>query len=113
MQNKRIIETGRSVSAHLPFSLQAQFHLPITPTQENMDVDTNTYGIRLIAMDEAEKNVFASNGTADMLSAGVESYESEIGMPGLEPGKYRLKLYAFAPFAQIEDSRDIELNVIP
>ena len=111
LQEQRVIDTGKPVSAHSPFSVQARLHLPITPTQENMDVDTSTYGIRVVAMDEAEKKVYASNGTADMLSAGVESYESEIGMPGLEPGKYRLKLYAFAPFAQILDRQDIELNV--
>jgi hypothetical protein len=110
-QMNRILEPESALQAHRPFALQAQLHFPVMPTESNLDIDTSNYEVLVILTDAKKENVVARRGVADNLSAQVADYENKIHMPGLLPGKYWMKISAFAPYANIEDSKEINLNV--
>jgi hypothetical protein len=110
-QKERLVDALQPLSAGQQFAVNALLKFPVTPNDENMDVDNTAYAIRVLALDESEENVVASSTIADLLTSGVTQYESKIDMPGLEPGKYFLTLQALAPFAKIEATKRLELNV--
>ena len=110
-QKERLVDPLQPLSAGQQFAVNALLKFPVVPDDENMDVDNTAYAIRVLAMDESEANVVASNTIADLLTSGVTHYESQIDMPGLDPGKYFLTLQAHAPFAKIEATKRVELNV--
>ena len=80
------------------------------PTANNLDIDTTSYDIGVIATD-VMKNVIARSGVANPLCPGITDYDNQINMAGLAPGKYSLRIYAFASFAKIEGRKDIEVIV--
>ena len=111
-QFKRIIESDQPLLAHRPFSLQAHLHFPIRPTKDNIDIDTTTYDVQVVAADLKNRNVIARNGVGKQLVFGINDYEDQIPMSGLAAGNYLIRIHTFAPFAKIEDSKDIEVTVV-
>jgi hypothetical protein len=110
-QKNRLLDAVQPLSARMQFTVNTCLKFPVFPTAENMDVANTAYAIRVVAMDESEKKIIASDSIADILLPGVARYANRINMPGLDPGKYFIKLYALAPFAKIEASKRVELNV--
>ncbi len=110
-QLKRFLEPGRPLRAHRPFRLFTRLHLPVMPTANNLDIDTTTYDIGVIATDVTRENVIARNRVADTLYPGIMEYENQVDMAGLAPGKYSLRIFTFAPFARIEGEKDLEVIV--
>ena len=110
-QMKRILEPGSVLQAYRPFALFTQLHFPVMPTANNLDIDTSNYEVLVILADAKKENVVARRGVADILSAQVADYENKINMPGLAPGKYWMKIHALAPYANIEESKEIDLKV--
>jgi hypothetical protein len=110
-QMKRILEPGAVLQAHRPFTLSTQLHFPVMPTENNLEIDTSNYEVLVILADAKKENVVARRGVADILSAQVADYENEINIPGLAPGKYWMKICALAPYANIEESKEIDLKV--
>ncbi len=110
-QLKRTVETGHPLQAHRPFTVFTQLHFPIMPTEANIDIDSFTYDVIVIATDADGGNVIARNGVSDILSSGVEDYESKITMSGLALGKYLFNIYTYAHFARIEDSKLLDVIV--
>jgi hypothetical protein len=108
-QLDRLVEPGQPLRARLPFKMYTRLHFPVTPTTENMDVATSSYVVRLLAKDADDKKVVARNGAADMMSVGKADYENTIMMSRLDPGKYLLEIYTIAPYANIKESKHVEL----
>ena len=112
-QMERFLEPGAVLQAFRPFALYAQLHFPVVPRADNLDIETSNYEVLVIMADAKKENVVARRGAADILSAEVADYENKINMPGLAPGKYWMKIHTLAPFANIEESKEILLNFQP
>ncbi len=110
-QRERYLDAMQPLDAGMQFSVHTCLNFPVVPNETNMDIDSIAYAVHVVAMDESEKKVVAHNSVADILSSGEVRYENRIDMPGLDPGKYYIKLYTIAPFAKIEANKQVELNV--
>ena len=111
LQERQPVETNIPLRAGRPFSLTAHLRFPVVPSEENVDIDTHSYDVLVVATDEQENKVVARGGAADILTVGIRDYENTINMPALEAGKYRLQIYTLAPFAKLKESKQLELSV--
>jgi hypothetical protein len=112
-QMKRTIKPGGALRAYRPFALFTHLHFPVMPTTNNLDIDTSTYEVLVVMTDAKKNNVVARNGVANALSESVVDYKNQINMPALAPGKYWVKVHTAAPFAKIEESKEMHLDVQP
>ena len=110
---KRTIKSGGALRAYRPFALRTHLHFPVMPTANNLDIDTSTYEVLVIMTDAKQENVVARSGVADALSESVVDYKNQINMPGLAPGKYWMRIQTIAPFARIEERKEMHLDIQP
>lgn len=110
-QFKRIVEKGATLRARKLFNIFVQLHFPIVPNDQNIDIDTSAYIVQLIIKDFEKKKIIDRLNVTDLLSPGKTKYENIFSLPGMEPGKYLLTIYAFAPFANVEESKQLEVAV--
>ena len=80
-------------------------------TETNIDMDSTTYDVVVLATDADGENLIGRYGVSDTLSPGVEDYESKITMSGLAPGKYVFNIYTYAHFARLEDRKRLDVIV--
>ncbi|MFQ5630477.1 MAG: hypothetical protein ACE5I1_17025 [bacterium] len=109
-QFRRILEFGATMRARRPFNVHISLRFPVIPNDQNMDIDTSAYTVQIMAKNLENKNVIERSYITDMLSPGITSYKNMVSIPGMEPGKYMLTFYTFAPFANVEESRQFEIG---
>ena len=110
-QSKHFVEPGHPFQAHSPFAVVTHLHFPVMPTEDNLEVDSTTYDVVALVTEGESEKVITRNGVSNTLSPGVADYESKITMSGLAPSKYVLKIYTYAHFAKIEDSKRLDMIV--
>lgn len=111
LQERQPVEANIPLRAGRPFSLTTHLRFPVVPDEKNVDIDTHSYDVLVVATDERKNKVVARSGAADILTVGIRDYENTINMPALEAGKYRLRIYTLAPFARLKESKQLELSV--
>lgn len=110
LQLKRFHNLEDNLQANRPFALFTNLHFPVMPTEINLDIDASNYEVLVLMTDAKKKKVVARSGVANVLSPKVANYENKINMPAIAPGKYWLRICARAPFANIEESKEIQIN---
>ena len=110
-QFERPVISGHPLTAYAPFRIQTHMCFPETPTERNMPFDMSDYGIRILTRSKPDREIIDRNDVADSLIEGVADYIKSIDLPAMQPGEYVLTIGAYAPYASISDSRDIELVV--
>jgi len=110
-QSSSYLETGQFLRPDQKFVIHSRLQLPEVPSDNNIDIDTASYNIRVVVKEKRENKLVFESDIADDLLFGVTQYEQAVTVPRLAPGLYSIYVNAIVPFARIGDQKIIGIEV--
>jgi len=113
LQEGRVVGRADPLRAWKHFFIHVRLNFPSAQIADAFDDCEKTYAVQAWILNEEQRHVVASNAEGSTLHPTFGSNEISIGMGGLQPAKYVIKIQLILPLSRVKKSTTIDLRVDP